>query len=143
MTAIDGATIYTDTYNVIYYNVSGILAGSINGPYTAFPDKNFPGYPICTITSADVGYSPKTLGSNYITDYSLGVGVILYSKSVKDLDQLSNKLISGLSASDKSSNGLCASGLMLFNITSSLLNTQTFGNDRVHSRTFGVTGRAN
>ena len=85
MTRIDGATVYSDTFNIIYDCVSGILTGSLKGIYSFFPDiggANFPGYPICTISSADVASKAATIGSNFINVSDVGVSIVLYSKSM-------------------------------------------------------------
>lgn len=143
MTAVNGTNLFTNTFNTIYDVISGCVAGSVNGVYASYPDKNFPGYPICIVNSADVSRDRLTAGSKYLSNYGINVGIVLYSKAMITIDQLSDKIISGLSYSDSSSTGLYASGLTNMSIgeTSSL--TQTFGEDRVHSKTFGVTFNAN
>ena len=139
MTAVNKDAIYSDVFKVMYYNVSGILAGSLMGIFSFFPDTDFPGYPICTIESADVGFGRVTMGRSYASEQGIDVGISLYSKSMQNLDELSGKLISGLMASDKSANGTYASGLCHFNIESSPTSTDVMGTDRVHSKAFGVS----
>jgi len=141
MTEINGATIYSDTFGVMYNTVSGILAGSLNGIYSFFPDvgkADFPGYPICTIEGANVAKSRETLGSNYQTLNGVNVMVMLHSKSMQSLDQLSDKLVSGVQASNKGYSGTYVSGLRNFELTSSDVAHNNYGTDRVHTRAFGL-----
>ncbi len=142
MTKINGATIYTDTFKVMYYAVSGILTGSLTGIYSYFPDvggTDFPGYPICTISSPDVSAKAGTIGSNFVTLGGIEIPIELHSKSVKELDELSNLLLSGLINAEKINTSIYASGLSHLRVNSSKTTTNTLGNDRVHTKTFGVT----
>ncbi len=138
MTNITKDNIYTGVYSTLYYSISGVVAGSVTNIYSYFPDVgagDFPGYPICVIDGADSSLNKVTAGSNPLYGFGVNVPVSIYSKSMQTLDQLSDKLISGLNNIER----IGLSGITHFSVTASPTRHDTFGQDRVHYKSFGLS----
>lgn len=138
---LTGSSLYSDSWNTVY----NLLSGNLTDPsarnkkwiFSSFPDtekSNFPDFPIITINPISSISDEESFGLG-IVEHELSTTVTVFTRNAQQLDTLGDNIRNAFVTNRAV---LMGSGLSTLRIDTGTIDTEFYGNDRIHLKEFNV-----
>jgi len=132
---LTGSNLHSGSFKLIYDIISGCGTASVGSVYSSYPQEGLIGFPMTVLENATSSSSPKTFSSNRSMDADITIPVTCFNKSAKNLDIMTDRMITALEGSISALN---ISGLHNMKITDGGQGTDIHGKDIFHFKTMNI-----
>jgi len=130
-----GSNLHSGSFKLIYDIISGCGTASVGSVYSSFPQEGLIGFPMTVLENATSSNSPQTFTANRNLDATVTIPVTCFNKSAKNLDIMTDKIITAMEGSISALN---VSGLHNMRIMDGGQGTDVYGKDTFHFKTMNI-----
>lgn len=132
---LTGSNLHSGSFKLIYDIISGCGTASVGSVYSSYPQEGMIGFPMTVLENVTSSSDPKTFSSNRAMDSTITIPVTCFNKSAKNLDVMSDRIITALEGSLVALN---TSGLHNMAISDGGQGTDVQGKNMFHFKTLNV-----